>query len=95
MHNPCFKALAEAMGARGLIARTDAELEVAMDEFVSYNDGPIVLDASVCKHEHVYVRPFTWRRVLGLIILASLYRYPMVPAGAALDDMVYHPSLQG
>lgn len=55
MHNPCFKKLAEAMGARGLIARTDAELEVALEEFVSYNDGPIVLDASVCKKEHVYV----------------------------------------
>jgi len=71
MYNPEFDKVAEAMGCRGMKASTPEELDSVIDEFINYRDGPILLDARVCKKEHVY---------------------PMVPAGAALHDMVYHPS---
>jgi len=71
MFNPEFDKVAEAMGCKGMKASTPEELDACIDEFIDYRDGPVLLDARVCKKEHVY---------------------PMVPAGAALGDMVYHPS---
>ena len=54
-----------------MVAHSASELDSKMKEFIEYDGGPVVLEARVCKKEHVY---------------------PMVPAGAALDEMVYHPS---
>ncbi|KAJ3361170.1 Acetolactate synthase, mitochondrial [Allomyces javanicus] len=54
MVNPDFVKLAEAMGVKALRASTPEELEVAMAEFLNYNDGPVLLEARVCKREHVY-----------------------------------------
>ena len=42
------------MGCKGLRLRTAEELPRVMAEFLAYNDGPVVLDARVCKSEHVY-----------------------------------------
>jgi len=55
------------MGCKGLRAQTTEELPKVMEEFLM-TDEPVVLDARVCKKEHVY---------------------PMVPAGKALDDIVF------
>ncbi|KAJ3154281.1 Acetolactate synthase, mitochondrial [Geranomyces variabilis] len=53
MHNPDFVKLAESMGCKGLRARTMEELPAVMAEFLA-TDEPVILDAVVCKHEHVY-----------------------------------------
>jgi len=65
MHNPDFKALAEAMHCKGVRCASTAELPEKMREFLEH-DGPVVGDFFVEKHEHVW---------------------PMVPAGASLDEM--------
>ncbi|KAJ3005493.1 Acetolactate synthase, mitochondrial [Thoreauomyces humboldtii] len=52
MHNPDFVKLAEAFGCKGLRARTMEELPAVMAEFLA-TDEPVILDAVVCKHEHV------------------------------------------
>ncbi|ORZ41721.1 Thiamin diphosphate-binding protein [Catenaria anguillulae PL171] len=54
MCNPDFVKLAEAFGVKGLRAETPEELDAKMDEFLKYNDGPVLLEARVCKKEHVY-----------------------------------------
>ncbi|CAG8532881.1 3867_t:CDS:2, partial [Cetraspora pellucida] len=54
MVNPDFVKLAESMGAKALRIRTEEELPDKMAEFLEYNDGPIVCDAIIEKHEHVY-----------------------------------------
>ncbi|KAI9179687.1 Acetolactate synthase, mitochondrial [Blastocladiella emersonii ATCC 22665] len=54
MVNPDFVKFAESFGVKGLRATTPEELEVAMREFIDYNDGPVVLKARVCKRAHVY-----------------------------------------
>ncbi|KAI8823508.1 acetolactate synthase [Fimicolochytrium jonesii] len=53
MHNPDFVKFAESMGCKGLRARTMEELPAVMAEFLEH-DGPVLLDAVVCKNEHVY-----------------------------------------
>ncbi|QNN22889.1 biosynthetic-type acetolactate synthase large subunit [Planctomycetales bacterium ZRK34] len=65
MHNPDFKALAEAMHCHGVRCESSEELPAKMAEFLEC-DGPVVGDFLVEKHEHVW---------------------PMVPAGASLDEM--------
>ncbi|MEX0777263.1 MAG: biosynthetic-type acetolactate synthase large subunit [Phycisphaeraceae bacterium] len=52
MHNPDFKALADAMRCKGFRCGSKAELPGVMKEFLAH-DGPAVLDAIVEKHEHV------------------------------------------
>jgi len=54
MVNPDFVKLAESIGAKALRIRTEEELPDKIAEFLEYNDGPIVCDAIIEKHEHVY-----------------------------------------
>jgi len=53
MHNPDFKALADAMNCKGFRVTKLADLPGVMEAFLAH-DGPAVLDALVEKHEHVY-----------------------------------------
>ncbi|TPX56193.1 acetolactate synthase [Powellomyces hirtus] len=53
MRNPDFVKFAESMGCKGLRARTMEELPGVMAEFLATTE-PVILDAVVCKHEHVY-----------------------------------------
>jgi len=52
--NPDFVKLSESMGVKALRIRTEEELPSKMKEFLEYNDGPIVCDVIIEKHEHVY-----------------------------------------
>eukprot|EP00948_MAST-09A_sp_MAST-9A-sp1_P003565 g3565.t1 len=54
MFNPCFAELANAMGAKGLKVSREEDLEQVLEEFIAYDDGPVVLDAVCEKDEHVY-----------------------------------------
>ncbi|KAG9304161.1 hypothetical protein G9A89_019723 [Geosiphon pyriformis] len=54
MVNPDFVKLAEAMNCKAIRIRTEEELPEKIAEFLEYNDGPILCDAIVEKHEHVY-----------------------------------------
>ncbi|CAB4400900.1 unnamed protein product [Rhizophagus irregularis] len=54
MVNPDFVKLSESMGVKALRIRTEEELPSKMKEFLEYNDGPIVCDVIIEKHEHVY-----------------------------------------
>ncbi|CAG8521197.1 4707_t:CDS:2 [Ambispora gerdemannii] len=54
MVNPDFVKMAEAMHCKAMRIRTEDELPEKMAEFLEYNDGPIVCDVIVEKHEHVY-----------------------------------------
>ncbi|KAL7747295.1 Acetolactate synthase, mitochondrial [Sorochytrium milnesiophthora] len=54
MVNPDFVKMAEAFGVRALRADCPESLEVAMTEFLTNHDGPVLLEARVCKQEHVY-----------------------------------------
>ncbi|KAG0287928.1 Acetolactate synthase, mitochondrial [Linnemannia gamsii] len=53
MFNPDFVKLAEAMNIKGLRATSMEDLPGAMAEFLAH-DGPVVLEAKVCKRQHVY-----------------------------------------
>ena len=53
MHNPDFVKLAEAMNCRGMRCAKAADLPKVMKQFLAH-DGPVVLEAVVEKHEHVY-----------------------------------------
>jgi acetolactate synthase-1/2/3 large subunit len=53
MVNPDWVKLAEAMRMKGLRVTTEEELPRLMAEFLAH-DGPIVMEAVVCKEEHVY-----------------------------------------
>jgi len=51
MKNPRFDKLAEVMGAKGLYVDQAKDLPQVLDEFLSYDAGPVVLEALVCKDE--------------------------------------------
>jgi len=53
MHNPDFVKLAEAMGVTGLRVNSYEELPAVIERFLACK-GPVLLDAVVCKEEHVY-----------------------------------------
>ncbi|KAG0091026.1 Acetolactate synthase, mitochondrial [Podila epicladia] len=53
MFNPDFVKLAESMGMKGIRATSMQDLPGAMAEFLAH-DGPVVMEAKVEKHEHVY-----------------------------------------
>jgi acetolactate synthase-1/2/3 large subunit len=53
MKNPDFVKMAEAMGCKGLRVTDVTNLESVIKEFLAC-PGPVVLDARVCKKEHVY-----------------------------------------
>ena len=52
--NPNFVKLAESMGIKGIRVTTQEELKDKLQEFLDYNDGPILMEAVVTKGEHVY-----------------------------------------
>jgi len=51
--NPDFVKLAEAMGVKGIRVTKQEELREKIQEFLDYNDGPILMEAVVTKGEHV------------------------------------------
>ncbi|KAG0050407.1 Acetolactate synthase, mitochondrial [Gryganskiella cystojenkinii] len=53
MFNPDFVKLAEAMNIKGLRAHNMQDLPGVMAEFLAH-EGPVVMEAKVCKAEHVY-----------------------------------------
>ncbi|GJJ72384.1 acetolactate synthase I/II/III large subunit [Entomortierella parvispora] len=53
MFNPDFVKLAEAMNIKGLRATSMQDLPGVMAEFLAH-DGPVVMEAKVCKKEHVF-----------------------------------------
>ena len=53
MHNPDFKALAEAMHIKGVRCESKADLPAKVAEVLAH-DGPVIGDFFVEKHEHVY-----------------------------------------
>ncbi|KAI9477851.1 MAG: large subunit of biosynthetic type acetolactate synthase [Benjaminiella poitrasii] len=53
MKNPDFVKLAEAMGVKALRVTKASELQQKMHEFLAH-DGPVLLDAVVCKHEVLF-----------------------------------------
>ncbi|RUO97192.1 large subunit of biosynthetic type acetolactate synthase [Jimgerdemannia flammicorona] len=53
MINPDFVKLAESMGVKGIRVSKSSELADKMAEFLAH-DGPILMEAIVEKHEHVY-----------------------------------------
>ncbi|MBH07364.1 MAG: acetolactate synthase, large subunit, biosynthetic type [Phycisphaeraceae bacterium] len=53
MHNPDFKAMAEAMRIKGVRCESKAELPAKIGELLEH-DGPVIGDFLVEKHEHVY-----------------------------------------
>ncbi|CAG8528222.1 5367_t:CDS:2 [Diversispora eburnea] len=53
MSNPDFVKLAESFGCKAIRIRTEEELPRKIAEFLEY-DGPIVCDAIIERHEHVY-----------------------------------------
>ncbi|GAA5809087.1 Acetolactate synthase, mitochondrial [Mucor flavus] len=53
MKNPDFVKLAEAMGVKGIRVTKASEVEAKMKEFLEH-DGPVVMDAVVCKKEVLY-----------------------------------------
>lgn len=53
MRNPNWVKLAEAMHCTGLKVTKNEDLEAKVREFLEC-DGPVLLDAVVCKDEHVY-----------------------------------------
>jgi acetolactate synthase-1/2/3 large subunit len=53
MFNPNFVKLAEAVGAKGLEVSKEADLKRIIAEFLAH-DGPVLLNATVEKDEHVF-----------------------------------------
>ena len=55
MHNPDFARLAEAMGAKGLTVRAEADLRAVVREFLFADpDVPTLLNAVCEADEHVF-----------------------------------------
>lgn len=53
MKNPDFVKLAEAMGVKGIRVTKASEVEAKMKEFLEH-DGPVIMDAVVCKKEVLF-----------------------------------------
>jgi len=71
MVNPDFVKFAESMGVKGIRATSSAELTEKMSEFLAH-DGPIVFEAVVEKHEHVYPMVPTGKALHDFIVHPSL-----------------------
>ncbi|KAI8966954.1 thiamine diphosphate-binding protein [Mycotypha africana] len=54
MTNPDFVKLAEAMGVKAIRVTKASEVESKMKEFLEYNEGPVLMDAVVCKKEVLF-----------------------------------------
>ena len=50
---PDFEKLAEAFGVLGLVVNTREELSVAIDKMMAH-EGPVLVDARVCRNENCY-----------------------------------------
>ncbi|KAI9495868.1 acetolactate synthase [Zychaea mexicana] len=53
MKNPDFCKLAEAMGVKAIRVTKTSEIPEKMAEFLAH-DGPVLMDAVVCKHEQLF-----------------------------------------
>lgn len=53
MKNPDFCKLAEAMGVKAIRVTKTEEISEKMAEFLAH-DGPVLMDAVVCKHEQLF-----------------------------------------
>lgn len=53
MKNPDFCKLAEAMGVKAIRVTKTEEIPEKMAEFLAH-DGPVLMDAVVCKHEQLF-----------------------------------------
>ncbi|SAL98233.1 hypothetical protein [Absidia glauca] len=53
MKNPDFVKLAEAMGVKAIRVTKASEIPEKMKEFLEH-DGPVLMDAVVCKKEHLF-----------------------------------------
>ncbi|CAO3581176.1 unnamed protein product [Absidia cylindrospora] len=53
MKNPDFVKLAEAMGVKAIRVTKTSEVPAKMKEFLEH-DGPVLMDAVVCKKEHLF-----------------------------------------
>ena len=54
MKNPDWVRFAESMQVKGLRVERAADLPAVMQEFLAYDDGPVLLEAVVDQDEHVY-----------------------------------------
>ena len=54
MKNPDWVKFANSMGVKGIKVTRIADLPAAMHEFLTYDDGPVLLEAVVDQDEHVY-----------------------------------------
>jgi len=54
MVNPRFDKMAQAMGVKGIYCDKEADLSKALDEFINYNDGPVLLEVFVDRAQHVF-----------------------------------------
>jgi acetolactate synthase-1/2/3 large subunit len=68
--NPDFVRLAESYGCRGFRIEERGQAVPTLEEALSYNDGPCLIEAVVEKEDNVF---------------------PMVPAGAAISDIILGP----
>jgi acetolactate synthase-1/2/3 large subunit len=68
--NPDFLRLAESYGCRALRIEKKDEVNDTLEQALSYNDGPCIIEAVVEKEDNVF---------------------PMVPAGAAISDIILGP----
>ena len=90
MTNPDFVKLAEAMHCKGMRCSEAELLSGAMEEFLASNDTPVGWPcrgvASSCLCAQV---------LLECVVDKDEHCYPMVAAGAALDEMVFENPLDG
>ncbi|MBN2162542.1 MAG: biosynthetic-type acetolactate synthase large subunit [Pontiellaceae bacterium] len=68
--NPDFVKLAESFGIKGFNLRRPGDVKRVLQNALSYNDGPCLINCEVEKTDNVF---------------------PMIPAGAAIEDMLIEP----
>ena len=54
MKNPDWVQFAGSMGVKGIKVSRFADLPAAMHDFLTYNGGPVLMEAVVDENEHVY-----------------------------------------
>ncbi len=54
MKNPDWVKFAGSMGVKGIKVSRLADLPAAMNDFLTYDDGPVLMEAVVDQNEHVY-----------------------------------------
>jgi acetolactate synthase-1/2/3 large subunit len=84
MTNPDFIKLAESMHVKAIRCETEEELPAKMKEFLEYNDGPVLFEACVEKHEHVYPMVASGKALDDMVLHPDLEKgidAKAVPAG--------------